>query len=112
VFAFPGSLGDEYSEGCNFLIRNNKAALLTCVADLAYSMGWEKNSDIKGSARTVNAANRSIGRRGTIFDMIQQHKVHLLPIDDLIYQSKYAYEPAGHDLAGYGTAGLYPVVTG
>jgi DNA processing protein len=49
VFAFPGRLGDEYSEGCNFLIRNNKAALLTCVADLAYSLGWEKNSDMKGS---------------------------------------------------------------
>jgi DNA processing protein len=47
VFAFPGRLGDEYSEGCNFLIRNNKAALLTCIADLAYSLGWEKNSDMK-----------------------------------------------------------------
>ena len=35
VFAFPGRIGDDYSEGCNFLIRNNKAALLTCVADLA-----------------------------------------------------------------------------
>ena len=42
VFAFPGRLGDEFSEGCNFLIRNNKAQLLTCAADLAYSLGWER----------------------------------------------------------------------
>jgi DNA processing protein len=38
VFAYPGRVGDDYSEGCNFLIRNNKAQLLTCPADLAYSM--------------------------------------------------------------------------
>jgi DNA processing protein len=45
VFAFPGRIGDEFSEGCNFLIRNNKAALLTCAADLAYILGWEKKAD-------------------------------------------------------------------
>src|SRR5476649_2310206 len=39
VFAFPGRVGDEYSEGCNFLIRHNKAALLMSAADLAYSLG-------------------------------------------------------------------------
>ncbi|MES2807806.1 MAG: DNA-processing protein DprA, partial [Bacteroidota bacterium] len=47
VYAFPGRLGDTYSEGCNFLIRNNKAGLLTCVADLAYHLGWEKPTDAK-----------------------------------------------------------------
>src|SRR3569832_955086 len=41
VFAFPGRIGDDYSEGCNFIIRNNKAQLLTCPADLAFSLGWE-----------------------------------------------------------------------
>src|SRR5476651_53569 len=47
VFAFPGRIGDAFSEGCNFLIRNNKAQLLTCTADLAYSLGWEKADDSK-----------------------------------------------------------------
>jgi len=41
VFAFPGRITDEYSEGCNFLIRNNKAGLLTCAADLAFLLGWD-----------------------------------------------------------------------
>ena len=40
VFAFPGRVGDQYSEGCHVLIRNNVAALITGVDDLAYAMGW------------------------------------------------------------------------
>lgn len=40
VFTFPGRIGDEFSEGCNFLIRFNKAGLLTSYADLAEQMGW------------------------------------------------------------------------
>jgi DNA processing protein len=40
IFAFPGRKGDLYSEGCNFLIKTNKAALLESVADLEYVMNW------------------------------------------------------------------------
>ncbi|RYE02064.1 MAG: DNA-protecting protein DprA, partial [Sphingobacteriaceae bacterium] len=40
VFTFPGRIGDEFSEGCNFLVRYNKAGLLTSYADLAEQMGW------------------------------------------------------------------------
>ena len=39
-FAFPGSVGDIYSEGCNALIRDNKAALITSAKDLVDAMGW------------------------------------------------------------------------
>ncbi len=41
VFAFPGRVGDEHSEGCNALIRKNVAALITGVADLSSQLGWE-----------------------------------------------------------------------
>jgi DNA processing protein len=40
VFAFPGRVGDEYSEGCNNLIRNNGAALITSAQDFVEAMGW------------------------------------------------------------------------
>ncbi|MBP3670847.1 MAG: DNA-processing protein DprA [Bacteroidaceae bacterium] len=40
VFALPGRVGDIYSMGCNELIRNNKALLLTCADDLIEAMGW------------------------------------------------------------------------
>jgi len=47
VFAVPGRVGDETSEGCNALIKNNRAALLQSVADIEYIMGWEKESKKK-----------------------------------------------------------------
>lgn len=42
VFAFPGRVSDSYSEGCNFLIKTNRAALIQHANDLNYIMGWEK----------------------------------------------------------------------
>lgn len=40
VFALPGRSSDEFSEGCNFLIKTNRAQLITRVEDLEYIMGW------------------------------------------------------------------------
>lgn len=40
VFAFPGSVGAPYSEGCNNLIRDNGAALITSAEDFVKAMGW------------------------------------------------------------------------
>lgn len=40
VFAFPGRRGDIYSEGCHFLIKSNRAALIETVADMEYAMNW------------------------------------------------------------------------
>lgn len=41
TFAFPGPVGAEYSEGCNQLIRDNGAALITSAEDFADAMGWK-----------------------------------------------------------------------
>jgi DNA processing protein len=40
VFAIPGRTTDSKSEGCNFLIKNNKAALINNAADLLELMNW------------------------------------------------------------------------
>ena len=40
VFAIPGNIGHTYSEGCNKLIKINKANLLMSVKDLEYIMNW------------------------------------------------------------------------
>ena len=40
VFAFPGRIGDPYSEGCNNLIRRNSAGRITCAEDFVQAMGW------------------------------------------------------------------------
>ena len=45
VFAFPGAVHSDYSEGCNNLIRDNGAALITSATDFVKAMGWD--DDIK-----------------------------------------------------------------
>lgn len=40
VFAVPGNIGSSYSEGCNKLIKTNKANLFSSVKDLEYIMNW------------------------------------------------------------------------
>ncbi|HEY5691852.1 MAG TPA: DNA-processing protein DprA [Cyclobacteriaceae bacterium] len=40
VFAVPGDIGKTYSEGCNKLIKINKAHLLTHAKDIEYIMNW------------------------------------------------------------------------
>ncbi|MDQ3190351.1 MAG: DNA-processing protein DprA [Bacteroidota bacterium] len=41
VFAVPGRAGDIYSEGCNYLIKKNMAALIESSEDLIFNLGWE-----------------------------------------------------------------------
>lgn len=41
VFAVPGRTTDKYSQGCNNLIKTQRANLLTSAADLVYVLNWE-----------------------------------------------------------------------
>lgn len=41
VFALPGRYTDKYSQGCNDLIKTQKAQLITSAADLVYILNWE-----------------------------------------------------------------------
>ncbi|OCB77183.1 DNA-processing protein DprA [Flavobacterium crassostreae] len=47
VFAVPGRTTDKYSQGCNNLIKTQKANLLTSAADLVYIMNWDINQKPK-----------------------------------------------------------------
>jgi DNA processing protein len=85
VFAFPGRISDEFSEGCNFLIRNNKAALLTSGADVAYILGWEKPGDNKPKAQLTLPIDLTVPER-LIMDMIKQN-AGMLGIDDLAFKT-------------------------
>ena len=41
VFAVPGRVSDKLSQGCNNLIKTQRAHLLTSAADLIYILNWE-----------------------------------------------------------------------
>ena len=57
VFAFPGAVGAPYSEGCNNLIRDNGAALITSAADFVEAAGWQSD------AQLTEAQDRGIERQ-------------------------------------------------
>jgi len=47
VFAVPGRTTDKYSQGCNNLIKTQKANLLSSAADLVYILNWDIESKAK-----------------------------------------------------------------
>jgi DNA processing protein len=49
VYAFPGRVTDEYSEGCNFLIKTNRAALINHPRYLIYYLGWNDEKPKKAA---------------------------------------------------------------
>lgn len=53
VFAVPGKLTDAKSEGCNHLIKTNKAILLTEAAELITVMGWDEKKTSKPSQKQL-----------------------------------------------------------
>ncbi|MGL5272727.1 MAG: DNA-processing protein DprA [Phocaeicola sp.] len=46
-FAFPGRVNDPYSMGCNKLIQENKATLITSANELVESMKWSCSTSVK-----------------------------------------------------------------
>ncbi len=76
VFAFPGRIGDYYSEGCNNLIRSNGATLLTSAADFVKDMGWQDDSKLMQAKR--QGIERSLfpdlsAEEQAIVDVLTQH---------------------------------------
>ncbi len=49
IFAFPGRINDPYSEGCNHIIRTNRAALIRNADDLLFSMGWDNKIQVQAA---------------------------------------------------------------
>lgn len=58
VFAFPGAIGAEFSEGCNNLIRDNGASLITSACDLVKAMNWD--DDVKLEKAQKQGIERSL----------------------------------------------------
>ena len=53
VFAVPGRPDDQWSAGCNALIRSNKAALAECSDDIEYFLSWKREKSKQPVQRTL-----------------------------------------------------------
>lgn len=85
VFAFPGRVTDLKSEGCNYLIRNNKASLITCAEDLLSNMRWKENKKLSVKKQRTLFIELT-GDEKIIVEILQsQEQVH---IDEVYFKSK------------------------
>ncbi len=85
VFAFPGRVNDIKSEGCNFLIKNNKAALITSANDILENMGWKENKKISAKKQRELFIELTDNEKIIITVLQSQEQVH---IDELYLKSK------------------------
>jgi DNA processing protein len=53
VFSVPGRPDDQWSAGCNSLIKNNKAFLTECYDDIEYFLNWKPEKSKPSKQRTL-----------------------------------------------------------
>jgi DNA processing protein len=83
VFALPGRVSDAKSEGCNYLIKNNKASLVTGANDLMELMNWlPKEKTIKKQRELF--IELSADERIVVNILQQQENIQ---IDELYFKS-------------------------
>ncbi len=83
VFAIPGRTGDAKSEGCNYLIKSNKAVLTTSGQDIVEFMNWDLQK-IKQKPQRQLFIELSPDEKIIVDILKQQDAIH---IDDLYVKS-------------------------
>lgn len=84
VFALPGRVNDNKSAGCNFLIRNNKAMLLTDAEEIIEVMGWEERSRKSGVRSQRELFIELSAEEKIIVDILREKD--LIHIDELNFK--------------------------
>lgn len=84
VFAVPGRMDDISSEGCNLLIKANKAMLIQSAEDVIRAMSWDvKNKKPKQSQQEL-FAHLSAEEETLVNILKQKEKTH---VDDISHAS-------------------------
>lgn len=78
VFAFPGSVHMETSQGCNFLIAQQKAHLIQSADDFLRMMNWkEKKEEKKSSVQHQLFINLSDNQEKIVKCLQKNEKMHI-----------------------------------
>jgi DNA processing protein len=78
VFAFPGRAGDVLAEGCNGLIKRNRAVLIENAEDLLEAMQWQKEAKkIVGTRQIPLQLNLNEEERKIMNLFVQKKSVHV-----------------------------------
>ncbi|MFT3884736.1 MAG: DNA-processing protein DprA [Flavobacteriales bacterium] len=109
VMAFPGRAGDAKSTGCNRLIRDNKAHLITGAEDVLKLMGWE-DAPKKATAAQVPLFAALLPEEKALVDLIRaKGKVD---IDSLCMESRMAPQKAAGLLLNLEFSGVVRALPG
>jgi DNA processing protein len=103
VFTFPGRIGDEFSEGCNFLVRYNKAGLLTSCADLPDQLGWLTDTKPLKNQQLLFPLALSVDEQ-QIFDLLKS--TEQIGIDDLSLRTNISISSLSTNLLNLEMQGL------
>lgn len=75
VCAFPGSLDQIYSAGCNYLIKTHRAHLIRDAGDLMYLMNWENKKEERLEAKQLTLLPSNLSRdEQKVFDFLQEQE--------------------------------------
>ena len=86
VFAVPGEVGNIYSEGCNLLIRNMKAAIFTSFQDVVESLNWDMEKEIQRQDPALKYKDLADHERAVVDVLLKNgQQMH---IDKLCWQSQ------------------------
>ncbi len=84
VFAIPGRINDTKSEGCNYLIKNNKACLIISADDLLENMSWKEHKKPSAKKQRELFIELSDEEKIIVNILQQQEQIH---IDELYLKS-------------------------
>jgi DNA processing protein len=73
VMAFPGRVNDTYSAGCNFLIKSNRAHLVTGVKDVEYLLDWIPSQNPKQADTQLSLPLNLYGEEKTVAEYLHEY---------------------------------------
>lgn len=87
VFALPGDVHNKYSRGCNNLIKQNKANLITGIKDIEYIMNWQPQCEATDSDDKYYDYSQLTEEEKTIIETLMLFKEGMV-IDELSWKSQ------------------------
>ncbi len=101
VFALPGRIDDPLSAGCNALVRNLEAQILTHGAQIALELGWKRS---ESGGKQLNLLPDLVESQQKIYRILQAGRAR--HVDELQHATGAAYGELAKDLFEMELAGV------
>ena len=87
VFAVPGQIGKSFSEGCNKIIKENKAQIFTSIKDVIESLNWDVEVNEKSQKQEMALDfSKFTEEESMVMSLLHNHEE--MHIDDLAWKAQ------------------------